>query len=70
MQFEWDEEKNLRNQRDHDDISFESASPVFDDEHCQIILDRVGENGEQRWHAIGATYPDPGEVAVLLVVHV
>jgi uncharacterized DUF497 family protein len=70
MEFGWDHDKHLRNQREHDDISFESASLVFDDEHCQITLDRVDENGEQRWHVIGAIYPDPGKVLVLLVVHV
>jgi uncharacterized DUF497 family protein len=70
MQFEWDDEKDRGNQRKHDGISFKSATLVFDDERCQFILDRIDESGEQRWHAIGATYPEPEKIAILLVVHV
>jgi uncharacterized DUF497 family protein len=41
MRYEWDEEKNLRNQRKHDGISFALASPVFDDERCLVYPDRI-----------------------------
>jgi uncharacterized DUF497 family protein len=53
MRYEWDERKNLENQRKHG-VSFDLAVLVFDDENRQIVLDRVDETGEQRWHAIGA----------------
>jgi hypothetical protein len=53
--YEWDEAKNLRNQRDHDGITFELAALVFEDEFCLIGADRIDSvTGEQRWHAIGA----------------
>lgn len=54
MLYEWDERKNLENQRKHEGISFELAALVFEDEDRLIGLDRVDKNGEQRWHAIGA----------------
>jgi uncharacterized DUF497 family protein len=66
----WDERKNRENRRKHAGISFELATLVFEDEDRLIRLDRVDENGEQRWHAIGAISPTPGTQAVLLVVHV
>ncbi len=48
MRYEWDERKNLENQRKHDGISFELAALVFEDGDCLIGLDRVDERGEQR----------------------
>jgi uncharacterized DUF497 family protein len=69
MRYEWDERKNLENQRKHPGISFELAVLVFDDEGRLIELDRVDESGEQRWHALGAICIRPGTAAVLLVVH-
>ncbi|HXJ91447.1 MAG TPA: BrnT family toxin [Terriglobia bacterium] len=68
MRYEWDEAKNLRNQRKHGGIPFEVAALVFEDERCLIGLDRVDRTGEQRWHAIG-TARIAQEHAVLLVVH-
>ena len=71
MRYEWDEEKNLRNQRKHDGISFELAALAIEDEHCLVYPDRIDvRTAEQRWHAIGAARIEPGESAVLLVVHV
>ena len=70
MRFEWDEAKNLRNQRRHDGISFELAALVFEDERCLVYGDRTdSRTREQRWHAIGAARIEPGAGAVLLVVH-
>jgi uncharacterized DUF497 family protein len=43
---------------------------VFEDEHCLVRRDRIDENGEQRWHAIGAAHIEDAVRAVLLVVHV
>ena len=69
VRYEWDEEKNRRNQRKHGGISFELAALVFEDEHCLIGLNRVDKTGERRWHAIGAVRIGPEGAAVLLVVH-
>jgi uncharacterized DUF497 family protein len=46
MRFEWDEAKNLSNQRKHG-VSFERASAVFLDPLCVSVEDRV-EDGETR----------------------
>jgi len=55
MRYEWDEAKNLRNQRKHDGISFELAALVFEDERCLVYADRIDcTTEEQRWHAIGS----------------
>ncbi|MGA2133969.1 MAG: BrnT family toxin [Bryobacteraceae bacterium] len=71
LRYEWDETKNLRNQRKHGGISFELAALVFDDERCLVHAERIDERtAEQRWHAIGAARIDPAAEAVLLVVHV
>ena len=63
MRFEWDLEKNRRNQAKHDGLDFETAARVFNDRNLILAKDRVVE-GEQRWHAIGSV-----SGAVLLVVH-
>lgn len=71
MRYEWEEAKNLRNQRKHDGISFEMAALAFEDECCLVYADRIdSKTKEQRWHAIGAAQIEPGAGAVLLVVHV
>lgn len=49
--FEWDEIKNLSNQRKHH-LSFEQAVEVFRDPLQVSVLDRV-ENGEERWQTFG-----------------
>jgi uncharacterized DUF497 family protein len=70
VRYEWDEAKNLLNQRKHGGVSFELAALVFEDEYCLIAADRVDSaTGQQRWHAIGAVRKEPDIVAVLLVVH-
>jgi hypothetical protein len=69
VRYEWDEQKNRRNQRKHAGISFEMAALVFEDERCLVGLDHVDEIGEQRWHAIGTARIEPEIAAVLLVVH-
>ncbi|MHB8528372.1 MAG: BrnT family toxin [Caulobacteraceae bacterium] len=48
VRFEWDEAKNLSNQRKHDSVSFEEASQVFRDPLHVSVQDRI-EGGEQRW---------------------
>jgi uncharacterized DUF497 family protein len=70
MRYEWDEAKNLRNQRKHDGISFELATLVFEDERCLVYPDRIdSKTEEERWHAIGAAQLEPLGRAMLLVVH-
>ena len=58
-----DEAKNRKNQKKHD-ISFETASLVFDDPLRISIQDRH-TNGEERWQTIGMVKG----VLMLLVAH-
>jgi hypothetical protein len=51
IRFEWDEAKNVSNQRKHG-ISFEEASKVFWDPLFVSVKDRI-EGGEQRWRTYG-----------------
>jgi uncharacterized DUF497 family protein len=69
LRYEWDQRKNRANQIKHGGISFEIASLVFEDSHCLLRPDRIDEDGEQRWHAIGMARLGPQTGAVLLVVH-
>ena len=64
VRFEWDEEKDVANQRKHG-VDFESAARVFADPDYVLREDRTDEGGEMRWHAIGLV-----EAVLLLVVHV
>jgi hypothetical protein len=69
MRYEWDEAKNLGNQRKHGGISFPLAL-VFEDERCLVYRDRIDcKTKEQRWHALDAARIEPEACAVLLVVH-
>ena len=63
LRFEWDKEKDEINRRKHR-IGFETAKLVFDDPNCLTFVERV-EDGEERWHAIGAV---DGR-AIVTVVH-
>ena len=63
LYFEWDEAKNQKNQNKHD-VSFETASLVFDDPLRISIQDRH-TNGEERWQTIGMVKG----VLMLLVAH-
>ena len=63
LYFEWDEAKNQKNQKKHD-VSFETASLVFDDPLRISIQDRH-TNGEERWQTIGMVKG----VLMLLVAH-
>jgi uncharacterized DUF497 family protein len=63
VRFEWDEAKNLSNQRKHG-LSFEKASAVFLDPLYVSVQDRI-ENGEPRWQAIGMV----GDLLILTVAH-
>ena len=50
IRFEWDEAKNLANQRKHG-VSFEDASEIFRDPLFVSLKDRI-EDGEQRWQTL------------------
>ena len=51
IRFEWDEAKNLANQRKHG-LSFEEAAQVFLDPLQVSLQDRI-EGGEERWQTFG-----------------
>jgi uncharacterized DUF497 family protein len=51
IRFEWDDAKNLANQRKHG-VSFEDASEVFRDPLFVSVKDRI-QDGEQRWRTYG-----------------
>ena len=64
IRFEWDEAKNLANQRKHEGVSFQVAIQVFQDPLHVSVQDRI-EGGEQRWQTIGVVQG----VLFLLVAH-
>jgi len=61
IRFEWDEAKNLANQRKHG-FSFEQGMQVFRDPLYVSVLDRVVA-GEERWQTFGIV-----RSAILLMV--
>jgi uncharacterized DUF497 family protein len=67
IRFEWDEAKNLANQRKHG-VSFEEASQVFLDPLHIVVADRVID-GEQRWQALGMARRAGGSLLLLVVAH-
>lgn len=67
IRFEWDEAKNVSNQRKHG-ISFEAASLVFFDPLHIVIDDRVVDC-EQPWQALGTAKQNAESIFLLLVVH-
>jgi uncharacterized DUF497 family protein len=67
IRFEWDEAKNLANQRKHG-VSFEEARHVFWDPLHVTVNDRVVD-GEQRWQTLGLVKSPIGNFLLLLVAH-
>jgi uncharacterized DUF497 family protein len=67
IRFEWDEAKNLANQRKHG-VSFRQASRVFLDPTRVLLTDRVVDS-EQRWQTIGVVRKASGGVLLQLVAH-
>ena len=67
IRFEWDEAKNLSNQRKHG-VSFRQASQVFRDPQRVLVTERVVD-GEQRWQTIRVVRKASGGVLPLLVAH-
>lgn len=64
VRFEWDETKNLSNQRKHDGVSFLDACRVFEDPLHVSVQDRI-EGGEYRWQTVGAVQG----LVILVVAH-
>ena len=63
LRFEWDPNKDEINRRKHL-LGFETAMLVFDDPNCLTFVEWV-EDGERRWHAVGAL----GGRVLVTVVH-
>ncbi len=63
IRFEWDEAKNLANQRKHK-IRFEMASRVFQDPLFVSVKDRIVD-GEQR----SQTFGEVEDALILIVAH-
>ncbi len=54
MTFEWDEEKNKKNQKKHDGISFEMATRVFLDSKRLELFDKEHSTAdEDRYYVLG-----------------
>ena len=52
LKFEWDENKNISNQKKHN-VSFDEAKTVFTDELARLISDPDNSIGEERFILIG-----------------
>lgn len=64
LKFEWDEKKNLTNQRKHG-VSFEEAQTVFVDELARLIPDPDHSKGEERFILMGTS----SQMRLLIVCH-
>ncbi|TVL95418.1 MAG: hypothetical protein CV087_24350 [Candidatus Brocadia sp. WS118] len=65
IKFEWDETKNIANQKKHD-ISFEEAKTVFYDENARLIADPDhSSDKEDRFILLGLS----SSLRMLVVIH-
>ncbi|MDX1959229.1 MAG: BrnT family toxin [Leptospiraceae bacterium] len=64
IHFEWDENKNIANQKKHG-ISFEEAAYVFSDKENISIPDLEHSQNEDRWITIGTIK----RYGIVIVVH-
>ena len=54
MTFEWDENKDRLNQKNHDGISFEYAARVFlDSKRIEMLDENHSDESEKRYNVIG-----------------
>ena len=54
MTFEWDENKDRLNQKNHDGISFEYAARVFlDSKRIEMLDENHSDESEERYNVIG-----------------
>ena len=65
LNFEWDENKNISNQKKHDGVSFEEAKTVFADELARLIPDPDHSEGEERFILMGLS----SRLKLLIVSH-
>ena len=63
--FEWDENKNIINQKKHEGVTFEEAVTVFTDIHARLIPDPEHSHGEERFILMGMS----SKFRILLVCH-
>ena len=63
-EFEWDENKNQLNKRNHK-VSFQQAMQIFSDPFCIKRIDDRFDYDEERWQAIGSVQG----VVILLVAY-
>ncbi|MCC6598591.1 MAG: BrnT family toxin [Alphaproteobacteria bacterium] len=52
MRFEWDEDKDAYNQKEHR-VSFEEAMDAFADPDRLIVFDEKHSDTEKRWYCVG-----------------
>ena len=64
LRFEWDEKKNLANQKKHK-VSFDEAKTVFYDEHARLIPDPDHSEEEDRFILMGLS----SNLRMIVVVH-
>jgi uncharacterized DUF497 family protein len=64
LQFVWDEQKNVANEKKHG-ISFTEAQTVFYDENARMIHDPDHSTDEERFILLGLSI----KLRVLIVVH-
>jgi len=64
IQFEWDEEKNIENQRKHG-VSFEEGQTVFQDPDAVVYFDEEHSEAEERFIIVGFSI----KVRIMMVVH-
>jgi len=64
IRFEWDEQKNIRNQQKHG-VSFEEAQTVFYDEDALLEYDEGHSDTEDRFRILGESFSSN----LLIVVH-
>ncbi|KAF3984326.1 MAG: BrnT family toxin [Methylococcales symbiont of Hymedesmia sp. n. MRB-2018] len=65
LNFEWDKNKNISNQKKHDGVTFEEAKTVFSDELARLIPDPGHSVGEERFILMGLS----SQLKLLLVSH-
>ena len=65
LNFEWDENKNISNQKKHDGVTFEEARTVFVDDLARLIPDPDHSVGEERFILLGLST----QLKLLLVSH-
>ena len=64
LRFEWDERKNVRNQRKHG-VSFDEAETVFLDDQALLLDDPDDSSREDRFIMLGLS----GAMRMLVVCH-